>query len=83
MTLDGPRVEVDPGSDALTVLLDDRHLFALESVPFIFVQNLDGPPWVAKPIDLTYDAISVSTGGHGSGITTKIVKLPLKGAGAD
>ena len=82
-TRDGPHVEVDPGSDALAVLLDDRHSFALESVPFIFVQNFEGPLWVIKPIDLTYDAISVPTGGHRSGITTKIVKLSLKGTGTD
>jgi hypothetical protein len=31
VTLDGPRIEVDPGSDALAVLLDDRHSFAPES----------------------------------------------------
>jgi len=82
-TRDGPRVEVDPGSDALAVLLDDRHSFALESVPFIFVQNLEGPLWLAKPIDLSYDAIGVPTGPYDSGITTKIVKLSLKGAGTD
>lgn len=82
-TRDGPRVEVDPGSDALAVLLDDRHSFALESVSFIFVQNLEGPLWLAKPIDLSYDTIGVPTGPHDSGITTKIVKLSLKGAGTD
>jgi hypothetical protein len=80
---DGPRVEVDPGSDALAVLLDDRNSFALESVPFIFVQNLEGPLWLAKPIDLSYDSVGVSMGPYDSGITTKIVKLPLKGAGTD
>ena len=82
-TRDGTRVEVDPGIDALAVLLDDRHSFALESVPFIFVQNFEGPLWLTKPIDLTYDVIGVPTGRYGSGITTKIVKLPLKGTGAD
>ena len=46
----------------LPSFLDDRHSFALESVPFIFVQNFEGPLWVAKPIDLTYDAIGVPTG---------------------
>ena len=81
--LDGPRIEVDPGSDALAVLLDDRHSFALESVPFIFVQNFESPPWLAKPIDLSYDAIGVSAGPDGSGITPNIVQLSLERTGAD
>ena len=80
---DGPYVEVDPGSDALAVRLDDCHSFALESVPFILVQNFQGPLWLAKPIDLPYDAIGLPAGGYGSGITTKIVKFSLKSAGTD
>jgi hypothetical protein len=82
VTLDGPRIEVDPAIDALAVLLDDRHSFALESVPFIFVQNFESPLWVAKPIDLPYDAIGVPTGPYDSGITTKIVQLSLERTGA-
>ena len=67
MTLDGPRIEVDPAIDALAVLLKDRHPFAPESVPLIFIQNFKSPPWLAKPIDLSYDAIGVSAGPDGSG----------------
>ena len=80
---DGPRVQVDPGSNALAVRLGDRHSFALESVPFIFVQNFEGPLWVAEPIDLPYDAIVVAMGPYDSRITTEIVKLSLKSAGTD
>jgi hypothetical protein len=82
VTLDGPRIEVDPAIDALAVLLKDRHPFALESVPLIFIQNFKSPPWLAKPIDLSYDAIGVSAGQDGSGVTPNIVQLSLERTGA-
>jgi len=36
-----------------------------------------------EPIDFTYDTIRVTTGWHGSGITTQIIKFSFKGTRTD